>query len=142
MRIQRPNLERLIDDAVGSLRKRRSDLRRRNAMLLRRLILDDFEQLSRGGRGADGRRWKIIRPVTSERKGSRLIGVDTGSMRASLVVRSTGDLSWEASFGSPHAGFFDSVRPLLPDGTPDAWDRALSESIVRWGDEVLREVVR
>lgn len=142
MRIQRPNLERLIDDAVGALRKRRSDLRRRNAMLLRRLILDDFDQLSRGGRGADGRRWKIIRPVTAERKGSRLIGVETGAMRASLVVRSTGDLSWQASFDSPHAGFFDAVRPLMPDGTPDAWDRALSESIVRWGDSVLREVVR
>lgn len=140
MRINRPNLERLVDRAVGELRKRRSDLRRRNAVLLRRLVLDDFDLKSGGGRGVTGR-WRPISEETIRRKGSKRIGIEHGDLRASLVVRSEGDLAWSAEFTSEHAAFFDATRPLLPDGLPDVWDRQISESIVRWGEDVLRGAV-
>lgn len=97
---------------------------------LEKLILENFDKLSTGGRGVNRRKWKPLEPSTIKRKGHNLIGVDKGDLRASLKL-TTNNRGTVAAFGTDHAEYFDAVRPLLPDEFPATWARKIEKAATK-----------
>lgn len=122
---------------------------------------EHFEDKSRGGTGADGKKWKPLAESTEwqkARRGQRLprtgtppksqIGVDTGILRTSLgfaVGIAQADFA-EVTIGysvgnfgeTTYADYFDEDRPLIPERTPGPWVDEAEEIIAVAFEEIVQ----
>ncbi len=129
-------------------------------------VKENFEALSRGKAGADGSKWKELEIETEiakakkgnwkprNKKGEKQtppksqIGVDTGLMRNAVVPGYTGGdkvYSIDArarkvtvGFGREYAKYFDAVRPLIPERTPEAWVQQMEEILRDFVEDMMR----
>ena len=119
----RPLLESVADRQAGNLR-------------------DHFDAKSRGGGGADGRKWRDLAPATkaakARRGGSSRIGVDRGDLRRGLDRGAAGNVRevtrTRATVGVevPHARHFAAARPIVPGRFPRPWRGADREAARRF----------
>jgi len=131
--------------AATSLDRSRQAVQQKVAGVLQGLILDAFQTKSRGGKGSDGIQWLPDKPETMQHKRSRLIGVESGGMLASLKVQAAGSHGGAAAspdvtaaFTADHAMFFDQARQLLPDGLPQSWANALEAPAREWAEKTIQ----
>lgn len=84
--------------------------------------------------------------------GTVSIGIDTGLQLSSAspgfnaagggnIFRLT-NTSITVGYGRSYSGYFDEVRPLLPDKLPDPWLKELEDIVGRWASELLKKAVR
>jgi hypothetical protein len=98
-------------------------LQRKVEPTIKQLVQEDFRIKSRGGAGADGRRWRKLAQSTIDKKNSDVIGIEFGDMYESLrvVPVKRNETMLLISYENVHAEFFDEQRPLLPDGDVPKW---------------------
>lgn len=130
--------QKVLDGSLGAIVGRQAET-------FRQLVLKDFTTKSQGGRGADGLAWTPDSPSTIERKGHKLIGIDTHELIDSLRIVPTttdnGHAALTAEFTSGHAQFFDAKRQLLPDDAPPRWVEAVEAGVLSPTERVLQDVI-
>lgn len=108
-----------------------------------------FETKKTGAVGSDGIQWPKLHPKTVKRKGSNVIGIDTGLMRNSILEgpHYSDDATW-VEYDRPYVHYFDRgtkkkdgsvrspARPLLPVELPPKWQDSIEASVQDYLDEL------
>lgn len=115
-------------------------LQRKVEPTIKQLVQEDFRRKSRGGAGADGRRWRNLAQSTIDKKKSDIIGIEFGDMYESLrvVPVKQNETMLLISYENEHSEFFDEQRPLLPDGDVPEW----VEKMVPLVEEVVTQNIQ
>ena len=134
-------IRELVDAGQRAARQGVQDATEQAVPVLRQLVESDFDTKATGGIGAAGIRWDRNQPETVRRKGSAVVGIESGAMRDSLQVSRVGE-AVDIRFTAPHGQHFDARRQLLPDTLPPEWETEVTRRVTPAIEKPIQDAIQ